>query len=48
MAQAPREATVWMTYVNVVNGLDEDFRDMKGARHPRRRDKHLSRHLGGR
>lgn len=29
MAQAPREATVWMTYVNVVNGLDEDFRDMK-------------------
>ena len=29
MAQTSREATVWMTYVNVVNGLDEDFRDMK-------------------
>lgn len=29
MAQASQEATVWMTYVNVVNGLDEDFRDMK-------------------
>ena len=29
MVQTPREATVWMTYVNVVNGVDEDFRDMK-------------------
>ena len=29
MPRTLREATVWMTYVNVVNGLDEDFRDMK-------------------
>lgn len=29
MARTSREATVWMTYVNVVNGVDEDFRDMK-------------------
>ena len=29
MQRTLREATVWMTYVNVVNGLDEDFRDMK-------------------
>ena len=29
MAQTSRDATVWMTYVNVVNGVDKDFRDMK-------------------
>ena len=29
MAQTSQEATVWMTYVNIVDGVDEDFRDMK-------------------
>ena len=29
MARTWHEATVWMTYVNIVNGVDEDFRDMK-------------------
>ena len=29
MGKTSRDATVWMTYVNVVDGVDEDFRDMK-------------------
>ena len=29
IASKTRDACVWMTYMNTVNGIDEDFVDMK-------------------